>query len=206
MNGFRESRYQNFDMDILCSFLIPSRARPEKCAKAIESILVDPRSEVAVRIDDDDPYIDRYKSLICYDRTTLIIGPRIGYDGGSRMVSEMSDKTNSPWIVGWNDDMTIEGTSFSEKLSHVPTTGYIVHPSVHRLGASTYQRDPTGPAPIIPNQCWHLFGFDSLPHPCDTWAHHFLVLEKGWQTWWLGGMAVNHDRDAEHLIAAHRKM
>jgi hypothetical protein len=189
---------------VICSFLIPSRARPDQCKKAIESIFkASETSQVLLRVDYDDPCLESYRRLT-RGGVSLFVDERVGYKGYSQMVTFLSEQTSATWVCLMNDDMTIEGDGFDEKLAAIPTTGFIVQPEGHILGNSGYPRTHGGPCPIVPNQCWRNLGAIEVPTPCDTNLDQLLRVKNGWETSWLEGITVNHQRGSEDEQAKHK--
>ena len=99
--------------DILISVLIPTRARPEKFRRCIESILSTAsrpeRIELIVRMDDDDDqsktWSDGVDGRKC--EAHLIIGPRLGHSRHGEMYWQMATRARGRWLWFFNDDAGI---------------------------------------------------------------------------------------------------
>jgi hypothetical protein len=130
--------------DILISVLIPTRSRPEKLRRCIESIVstaANPdRIELVVRMDDDDDQSETWSDGV--DRrgaeALLIVGPRIGHARHGEMYWELAQAARGRWLWIMNDDGGIipgiknkEGKSsegWDEILEKAPTHHLIVSP------------------------------------------------------------------------------
>ena len=187
----------------LCSVLIPSRGRPERLIKAIDSVFAtadDPEQiEVSLRFDDDDQVsLDRMAEFRSYN-IWVYIGPRKnGYYSLDEFYTHMAEQTDADWVWLMNDDAVIEGDGWDTQLAEIPTDGVIVQPELYQLGFSKYWTHEGGAFPIFPNRCWRKFGLQQMPHPVDTEMDK-LLRSNGWTTQFLKGVGVIHDRDSEAL-------
>ena len=96
--------------DILISVLIPTRSRPDKLRRCIDSILSTAakpeRIELVVRMDDDDDQSDTWSDGVDgrNSEAHLIIGPRLGYARHAEMYWQMATRARGRWLWIMNDD------------------------------------------------------------------------------------------------------
>ena len=194
-----------------CAVLIPSRARPDRLHKTMQSIFASVKDvnniEVILRFDDDDSdTILRLEEFQQYPETTVMIGPRkTGWASLNLFYEEMAAVAKSKWIWIMNDDAVFEGNDWDEKLAQVPTEGYLVQPEIYQLGRSRYQNAHGGAFPCMPNLCWKKW-IEIIPDPIDTKIDEILRVENGWQSHFLSGIGVVHDRDNDEELAMHRQL
>lgn len=194
--------------ELLCSVLLPSRARLQKCERCIQSfIAAEPERhdfDILIRVDDDEPEMDGYKRLAENYPVKVFTGVRWGFKLMSHYHTELSKASTAIWGMQFNDDATISGPWLS-KLEKVPTEGYFAYCEWHKLGGSTYRKDWGGPFPILPNRFWEPFGRDGVPHVADKGSIK-LVMGHGWKPWTLEGVTFHHQRDDDKTLEAHRKL
>lgn len=196
---------------MICAILLPTRARPDRLHATLRSVfetVVDITAiEILLRLDDDDrAMLDRLQEFRAYPRLRIITGPRgRGYAALGDFYHELARATNSPWLWMMNDDAIITGRGWDEKLKSVPTTGFIVQPWLHQLGASKYYGDEGGAFPIFPNHSWAGY-WDTFEDPLDTKIDDLLRKRLGWKTHFLPDIGVVHDRDNDDQLAAHRDL
>lgn len=195
---------------MICSVLIPSRKRVDRLKKTIESIIATTTEvEIIVRADiDDKETVDFLKEA--YDKKyvdTYIVGERKnGWYSICDFYQEMVHVSRGTWILVMNDDCTVEGHGWDEKLKSIPANGVMVYPEIHVLGGSTYTNDVGGPFPIVPNKCWEQYGFETIPPVVDLGLYELLVKEHNWNIAFIKGMTGNHQRDNDQQLEAHRKL
>ena len=122
---------------IICSVLIPSRARYDRLVKTIDSVFAtaaDPRRvEVIVRLDEDDEAsIRQCETLAAWRKAprgvssvtdltenniAVVIGPRLnGYASLSQFYEECAARARGAWLWVMNDDAVIDDASKYPRL------------------------------------------------------------------------------------------
>jgi len=190
--------------------MIPSRKRVYSLLKTLQNITdtaSDEDYQIVMRFDDDDTDsiaatkdIERsFKKSKCY------IGPRYGgYTAlDKHFFRELEEHSNATWVWIGGDDMVVEGDWLGE-LRKVPTAGYIVQPAISKLRESVYPRAEAQAYPIFPRFCWKQYASE-FPCPFDI-NGHLLLKKNGWETWFLEGVTMWHQRPSEAEIAEHRKL
>lgn len=158
-------------------------------------------------MDDDD-----HKSLNVIEKCDgsllkLFIGPRLrGYATLNLLYTELAKAATGDWIWIMNDDATVEGKDWDLKLKEIPTDGWIVQPEFIQNGMSLYQKCVGGPFPLIPRDSWSKWGATTIPDPADTQLDELLRVHHNWGTKFLEGITVNHQRDNDEQLEAHRKL
>lgn len=193
-------------MKSLITVMIPARKRAEKLVATLQSIHASASSdafETVVRIDDDDREgIALMAKIESFPRTTVRIGPRLGYaELDSGYFAGMEWRSTTPWVWIGGDDMIVTGDWMGE-LANVPLHGFIVQPEVSKLRQSVYRRAEAQAFPIFPRLCWSKY-VSEFPRPFDTVGHEVLV-SNGWKTCFLSGVTMWHDRADEDEIMLHR--
>lgn len=196
-------------MSLVCSVLIPSRARPDRLMKTIQSLhgTAQPsRFEILLRFDDDDlETLKRRHEAEEYRNVRVIVGKRQdGYARLNHFYAELADIARSPWVWIMNDDVVVKGARWEAKLAEVPTEGFIVQPEHYQLGGSLYSGCEGTAFPIVPNGIWKRFGWAVMDNPVDTRLDDLLRKENGWKTHFLDGITVVHDRDPDDILEKHR--
>lgn len=192
-----------------CAVLIPSRARPDRLKKTLDSVFATVNDvaniEVILRFDDDDKAtLDCLEDFKKYPETQIIIGPRkAGWATLNLFYEEMAAVAKSTWIWVMNDDAFFEGKDWDLKLAEVPTTGFLVQPELYQLGFSKYYDVEGGAFPVMPNLCWKQW-VEIIPDPIDIKIDELLRIQNGWQSYFLKGIGVIHERDSDEELAAHR--
>mgnify|MGYP001021250978 FL=1 len=196
---------------MLCAVLIPSRARPDRLVKTLESIYTtvsDPTEiETLIRIDDDDAAtMARRSELTSFPNTRVLVGKRgLGWRSLNVMYDELVAETQADWLWIMNDDAVIDGGGWDIELRRVPKVGFLVQPEIYQLGASKYASCEGGAFPIVRNGSWKP-EWDGFVDPIDTRIDDLLRNRKGWKTMFLSGVSVIHDRDSDEALAAHRQL
>lgn len=195
----------------LVSLMIPSRKRVKSLMNTLDNVTGTSTSDdfqIVMRFDEDDkesiaaiPEIegDFPRHCKCY------VGPRYGgYTAlDKHFYCELEQHSNSTWVWIGGDDMVVDGDWLGE-LRKVPTHGFIVQPEISKLGGSTYPRAEAQAYPIFPRFCWKQYQ-DSFPCPFDI-NGHLLLKKNGWETWFLEGVTMWHQRPSEAEIKEHRKL
>ena len=200
-----------FNMSPLVSFLLPSRGRVDRLLRAIQSFHATAANkdtfDVRVKLDDDDETsLSRKGELEQFGNVHVMVAPRLkGYHSIDHFVTLMAMESPAPWVWVFNDDATLIGKGWDEQIATLPTVGIIVHPEIHKLHTSVYYRDHGGPCPCVPNGCWTKW-VPSFPSPSDTELNQLLIGVAGWNTHYLKGITVWHQRDHERVLAEHRKL
>ncbi len=197
---------------ILVSALIPTRCRPDRLRKTIQSLrdtAYNPDAiEYCLRIDDDDQQtIESLHGLNKDFNVRSVIGPRhTGYFSMGQFVTEIADISTGTWNFLIDDDCWLEGKGWDTQLKAVPTTGWVSQAEFYHLGHSKYGSGSCGPVGMfVPNQCWKQFGYDQCQGPVDLFWQNVLIKENHWQTRLLRDIIYRHDRDHESILKQHRK-
>jgi hypothetical protein len=203
---------------VICSVLIPSRARIDRLRKTLRSIRQTSRAsdvEILVRFDDDDrESLDVVEDLTREHGIRVLTGPRrLGYLSLGEFYAELAAVATGAWIWIMNDDAYVTGPAVDDgpgwdvDLRSIPTIGEIVQPECYQLGHSKYWSSEGGAFPIVPRGCWSILDeeFDRGPS-VDIWLDQMLRARNGWKTRFLPGIAVVHERDADDVLARHREI
>lgn len=194
-----------------CAILIPSRARPDRLHKTLKSIFATAENidniEVILRFDlDDESSLTRIEEFKQYPQTQILIGERNkGWASLNLLYEEMAAAAKSSWIWIMNDDAFFDGNGWDTQLAQIPTTGFIVQPELYQLGFSKYYNVEAGAFPVIPNLCWKQW-VEIIPDPIDIKVDELLRIEHGWQSKFLTGIGVIHERDTDEELMQHRTM
>ena len=130
--------------DIIASFLLPTRGRPDRLVQSIQSIHTRngsikrwddtdiPNYEILIRADvDDKPTCDLVKPWVndIYCRVTL--GPRHrGYLDLHLMVNQLAVRARGEFLVLWNDDALMQTENWDDVLKrHLADPPRIYHPT-----------------------------------------------------------------------------
>ena len=194
---------------MICSILLPTRGRPERlkeCVRSLASCGSTGEFDVLFAVDDDDMESARAASYMSdlLPNFTVFQSPRgRGWHDLNLRYSYLADQSAAQWVWMMNDDCLVSGGDWVSLLKNYPTTGFIIHPEFHRLGKSVYQRDETGAFPIVPNQCWKMFGFETIGDPPDKFLNE-ICRDRGWRTGFLDGIEISHQRIADDTLPAER--
>ena len=196
----------------LCAVLIPTRLRPDRLARTVDSVFAtsDPDYvEVLIRYDFDD-FLTHHQLIQIKDKygdnVRCIVGPRKnGYTSLCEFYTELAEATLAKWIFLINDDITIEGDGWHQQLRAIPSAGVYVQPEFYHLGGSKYGSGSCDACPIVPNGCWRHIRRD-LVNQVDNWLRDILTKEMKWKTELLRGMTVNHQRDSDQTIIERNKL
>lgn len=196
---------------MIVSFLCPSRARPQRLAKTIDSIFdtatVPGDVEVLVKLDDDDPMLAEYQPVVGRSGVKAVTSPREnGYSSLAKFYTELAQRARGEWIWIMNDDAYLVGEGWDVQLAALPTDGIIVQPQIYQLGLGAYPECEGGAFPVVPRVVWERFGHAAAQEPIDTWLDQLLRFEHGWTTRFLAGITVVHDRDRDEVLAEHRRL
>lgn len=93
------------------SILCPSRQRAGLLRKSLASL--GPVHEVLVRIDDDDPDLERYEAI---EGITLLKGERLGYERLNEYINELAAISTGDWLMLWNDDAIMETPDWQKPI------------------------------------------------------------------------------------------
>lgn len=192
-------------MTPIVSYLIPSRQRPEKLRRCINSIsdCHDKGSfEIIVRVDDDDDTVPR-SPVVAKAYALFIPGPRHGWEMLHLAFEEMMAHATAPWIAFANDDMVLSGPNWDRRIREVPAKGFFCYPETHRLNSSDYPGEG-GPMIIVPRDAWKLCGCKTVPQGLDS-SLPIMLRTIGWQPRLLDGTVLWHDRDDPEQLREHRK-
>lgn len=192
---------------MLISVLIPSRARPERLQKTLESLWAtvdDPsRVEVLVRFDLDDVAASPANMTnLLHLPYKVMWGHRMrGYASLNLMYTELAEVAQGKYVMIMNDDCTFETKGWDTALAAIEDGNNIIQFDTLEYGC--YEG---GPFPIVHNQEWKKFGMPAIADPADTQLDYLLRKQNGYTTRWLMGYYLKHDRDNDELLAEHRKL
>lgn len=194
----------------LVSLMIPSRKRVGSLVRTLNNICATASNsdyQIVMRFDDDDEESCGAVKMLehTFPNTKCYVGPRFNGYGSldSHFFRELEERSDATWVWIGGDDMVVEGDWLGE-LRKVPTYGYIVQPETSKLRESTYHRAEAQAYPIFPRFCWKQYASE-FPKPFDV-NGHLLLKQNGWETWFLPGVTMWHQRPDEKEIAEHRKM
>ena len=107
---------------MIFSILTPTRNRPEKCQRFIESIKAKTKAhgrvELLFYVDDDDPSVKLYKQIEdhyteSFLRVKMLIGPAKSV---SKSWNDIAHMSNGDYMIMGNDDLVYQTESWDEKL------------------------------------------------------------------------------------------
>jgi hypothetical protein len=214
---------------MLCSVLVPSRARFERLCKTIDSVFetaADPsRVEVIVRLDDDDQdSLNGAAELSEVPNVHFITGPRLGgYAALPLFYDAMSEVAKGEWVWILNDDAFIgrasdhgpgpraeqlkaqPGRAWDDQLADVPVGwNVIIQAELYRLGGSGYWNHEGSAFPIVAKGRWKELGEPQMRNPVDTWLDRLIRDKHHGRTIFLEDVAVVHERDNDAVLEEHR--
>lgn len=193
----------------ICSILIPSRKRVRRLINTIESVKAtsnESRVEICVRIDSDDyESIESIPALMrIHQQVKFLVGPRLGYERLHDYYNELARISDSTWFFVLNDDITLEGKGWDERLAEL-RTDQLAMPESYKLGLSTYTNFGCGyVCPIVPLAKFRKHG--PMGIPVDTWWMEKIGggMEKKSNAAVVPGLCVNHQRDKAEYLKYHR--
>lgn len=193
----------------IVSVLIPTRGRIQRLNQAIASIVSKTPAEhfeILLRFDDDD--WESKKDLQNWPNTFSIHGPRLnGYLSLHDYYNELALKAAGDWLAIWNDDATLSESGYwTEQLAAFPKTGAVAHPEWHILGKSRYHTplEQYSPFPLMPRSAMAELADGKFCSPTDIHIDQALRVGKGWQSLYVKGMCVDHDRKIDETLPANR--
>lgn len=196
---------------MICSVLIPSRARFARLLSSVDSIRRTgdaSQIEILVRLDVDDKESIERISELGVRGVKVMIGPRYkGHASLHDFYNELAAGATAPWVLFLNDDITLESNhpGWLQELSAYPTHGFMPVAKYYRLGQSFYDA-PALVCPIVPNKCWLNMGWDRIPSCVDEAFYSLLIKEHRWSVVVLPSLCINHQRDNDELLRQHRLM
>lgn len=155
-----------------CSFLTPSRGRPESLAASIRSLVdnaYDPACfEVLVYVDDDDPTRSTYLSQFKNDpRVRVIIGPHLGYSRLHECIAaDLVPRARGQWLWLWNDDALMTTKHWDLKLRKHPVN-CVLNPDTNHQSHDTQ----LNVFPVVPKAWVDLVGW-ARNGANDTWFQY----------------------------------
>jgi hypothetical protein len=175
--------------------LLPTRARTEALSRSIKSLidLADNYQQIQIMLafDRDDtvgqeyfkatlqPYLDSVGAVY----TAMLFDP-LGYIRLNVYNNRLVEKTDSDWIVVWNDDAVMETQGWDTEILKY-------NGDFKLLAFHTHNDHPYSIFPILPRKWYDLLGYIS-PHPTqDGWLSQQAYLLDIWEripVW------VKHDR------------
>lgn len=185
----------------ILSVLIPSRFRFDKMLRAVDSAIAcvgDKNNlEVIVRFHKSDTEsMSRLHELQKYgDTVKYILGEDFqGYNSLGVFCQELNDAATGIWCWHINNDMIcerIEGSvPIDTQLKEISNIGVLCQPQWHKLGASHYENDAGGSAPIYPRTMYSKGA--QIGMPPDTFIFND-AKERGWKIQFLAGVSFIHD-------------
>jgi hypothetical protein len=175
--------------------LLPTRARTEALSRSIKSLidLADDYQQIQIMLafDRDDtvgqeyfkttlqPYLDSVGAVY----TAMLFDP-LGYIRLNVYNNRLVEKTDSDWIVIWNDDAVMQTQGWDTEILKY-------NGDFKLLAFHTHNDHPYSIFPILPRKWYDLLGYIS-PHPSqDAWLSQQAYLLDIWEripVW------VEHDR------------
>lgn len=180
---------------MLVSFLLPTRKRPVKLCRAINSICAtvgnNTNYEICLRVHSDDrETLDLIPNLLALGNVRIHIGPPLDWAHNVNAFDEACQISKGDWVWWFNDDCVLEGHGWDTQLWELPEHTIAI-PEIHRLGKSTYLQDRHVPMFAMPAYSW---GSRNFPANGDTGLWDFYE-RGGWAVHWLRGITLWHDRD-----------
>lgn len=180
---------------MLISFLLPTRKRIVKLARAINSIHATAADksnyEICLRVHQDDhETIAMLPNLLALATVRVHIGPPLPWALNYQAFNEAQQISHGKWVWLFNDDCVIEGSGWDTQISALPFPSIAI-PETHRLGRSTYPHDRALPMFAMPNV---LPGIQWMP---PTGDNGLWEMYKDWAPNWLTGITLWHDRDEQ---------
>jgi hypothetical protein len=185
---------------ILTSTMIPSYKRPALLIGAIDSFrktATNPdQHEAIVRLSEKDPQAERTQKALhaMFDNCQVIIGKQMGgYVALGLYYTEMLPLVNGEWINIWDDDMTIEGVGWDEKLKKAPHRSMVVCER-YQLGPNIYDPgslDGSGTGWFFHYKTWQEVGEKEVGYPPDGYGVN-LSRRLSWPAHRLEGTILNH--------------
>lgn len=148
-----------------CSFLTPSRGRPESLAATVQSLrdnAYDPSCfDVIVYVDWDDPQLPAYREL---PGIRLFVGEPLGYSRLHECIADgLVPRARGEWLWLWNDDALMTTPKWDVKLRRHPVN-VVLNPDTnhqsHATGLNVF--------PVVPRAWVDLVGW-ARNGANDTW-------------------------------------
>lgn len=162
----------------LVSVLLPTRGRPEKLAKSIDSLVSlaeNPQGiEILLKVDDDDlPTLAAVQEMSLLFPLQVMASPRRnGYADMHHWYNQLAAAAQGDWLLLWNDDAIVETEKWDRclALSYLAPHQWHGVPDVACL-VPTIKNDPGCTAFFfLRRKVVQLLGrLSAIPH-CDTWA------------------------------------
>lgn len=182
---------------MLVSFLLPTRKRVVKLARAINSIhataVNKSNYEICLRVHQDDhETIAMLPNLLALGNVRVHIGTYLDWAHNVNAFDDACRIANGSWVWWFNDDCVLEGSGWDTQLWELQEQTIAI-PEIHRLGKSTYLQDRHVPMFAMPIYSW---GSHNFPCNGDTGLWDFYERNK-WNVHWLRGITLWHDRDEQ---------
>lgn len=154
-------------MTVNISMLLPARGRPDNLKASVESVFALAKKpdevEVVVRLDDDDPHLDREIQILrAHDRVRIFRGPRLGYHNMHTMYNKLAELSRGEWLFMWNDDIEMVTKDWDVLTRESPL-----------YAVQFVRRDVTPTSdytlPIIGKPLFDVLGHISENAYCDAW-------------------------------------
>jgi Glycosyl transferase family 2 len=152
------------------SVLVPSRQRPELLARSIES-LGEGDLEALVRVDEDDPSLERYLAL---EDIEVVVGPHHGYGSLQRYYNELAERATGEWLFLWNDDCVMQTPDWLDIVRPYDGKMVVLNPNTNH---DNWEID-MNVFPIFPRRMIELMGHLSLSNHNDSWIE-FVARDAG---------------------------
>ena len=174
-----------------CSFLTPSRGRPESLRTSMDSLYnnaYDPTCfEMFVYVDHDDPEVDAYRTVAQdYDRMRVILGPHLGYSRLHECIAnDLVPRARGQWLWLWNDDAVMTTKHWDIKLRRHPVN-CVLNPDTNHDSHDTQ----LNVFPVVPKAWVDLVGW-ARNGANDTWFQYMGIMLGAQRNL---GVYVTHDR------------
>lgn len=145
------------------SVLIPSRGRIVGLEASLKSLGWEkdkklPEVEFLIAMDTDDAQIHLYEEKFG-STTTIIKMPRVGYGYLDKYYNELAKIATGDWLWLWNDDATMRGGPWLEKLKEIDST----RPYVAQFGGHHI-------FPLMTRTLYKIIGHFSMGAANDTYV------------------------------------
>lgn len=152
-----------------CTFLTPSRGRPESLRTSILSLREHAYDtgcfEVLVYVDRDDPDLDAYRKLDCeLVNMRLVVGDPLGYARLHECIANgLVPRSRGQWLWLWNDDAVMTTAKWDVRLRRHPLN-VVLNPDTNHRSHETQ----LNVFPVVPKAWVDLVGW-SRNGANDTW-------------------------------------
>lgn len=189
-------------MSTLCSFLIPSRGRPDGLHRSIRSIISYSKTPINIEFviwfdDDDSVSVTRSEEFQAYSNTHIITGKRAPV---YEIVSHLLTMVTGQWVCMFNDDAYFMGQDWDKAVMSFPTRGVILQPEMYQLNESEYRHATRTGFPFFPNKIWNEPGFGGFIHRPNDHELCDMAERSGWKIDFIKGLTIVHDRKVDRTL------